>query len=439
MSRPRLARVAQVARREFVWHARRRSFVLTTLGLPVLGLAVAGATALFGVGTAAGVGAAVGRALEVDELRRSAEAPRVGWVEPAAAPAATVAADAAGAAGAATGITRYADVPAARAALDAGAIDSIFVVAPGAGGRADVVRLARSWAPPGGDVDAVVDRLRARAWPAAPPALATAMAQPRSRIAVTMVAPPAPQAAAVAAAREADDPSRIGLAMAVGLLLYTTIFTASSYLMQSVTTEKESRVIELLLTSVSPLELLGGKVVGLGCLGALQLAVWGGFGLASLNIVAVVAAALATAHFGAATIVLAGVYFVFGYLFYASLMGAVGALVPSFQESGPLTFIVLLPAWLPFLVFELLLQQPHGLVSRALSLFPPTAPLVMMLRLTSGGVPWTDVALSLVLLVLGAVGVLVLAARVFTATRLLAGEGFSLSRALTVLAGRGLG
>lgn len=437
MNAQRPDRVVRVARREFAWHVRRRSFVLTTLGLPVLGLMVAAATALFGAGAAAAAGAAVGRALEVDELRRSAEAPRIGLVEPAAA------GDPAAAGGevvvTAAGITRYADVPAARAALDAGAVDSVFVVAPGAAGGADVVRLARSWAPPGGDVDAVVDHLRARAWPAAPPALATAMARPQSRIEVTMVAPPAPQSAAVAAARDADDPSRIALAMAVGLLLYTTIFTASSFLMQSVTTEKESRVIEVLLTSVSPLELLAGKVIGLGCLGALQLAVWGGFGLASLNVVAVVAAALATAHFGPATLLLAAVYFVFGYVFYASLMGAVGALVPSFQESGPLTFVVLLPAWLPFFVFELLVRQPHGWVSRALSLFPPTAPLVMMLRLTSGGVPWTDVALSLVLLAAGAVGVLVLAARVFTATRLLAGEGFSLSRALTVLAGRGLG
>jgi len=101
---------------------------------------------------------------------------------------------------------------------------------------------------------------------------------------------------------------------------------------------------------------------------------------------------------------------VLGYVFYASLMGAVGALVPSFQESGPLTFVVLLPAWLPFFVFELLLRHPHGWISRGLSLFPPTAPLVMTLRLTSGGVPWTDVALSLALLLAGAAAVLVGAA-----------------------------
>ncbi len=428
----RLSAVGLVARREFAWHVRRRSFLVTTFGLPVLGLLVAGSTALFGAGAALQVGASVGRALEVDELRRAASQPRVGLVVAGGDGAAVAAAAKAAGADA----TLLDDLAAARAALADGTVDSVFVVPDRTTGTVDVVRLARSWAPPSADVSAVVAALRTRAWPLAPADLTAALARPQSRIAVTTVPPPAPVAAAASAAREADDPSRIGLAVAVGLLLYTTIFTASSFLMQSVTTEKESRVIEVLLTSITPLELLAGKVIGLGWLGALQLAVWAGFGLAGLNIAAVAAAALATAHFGPATIVLAATYFVLGYVFYASLMGAVGALVPSFQESGPLTFVVLLPAWLPFFVFELLLRHPHGWISRGLSLFPPTAPLVMTLRLTSGGVPWTDVALSLALLLVGAGAVLVGAARVFNTSRLLAGEGFSLRRGWVLLRGR---
>jgi ABC-2 type transport system permease protein len=428
---PRWHRVATIAGREFAWHLRRKSFLLTTFGLPVVGLIVGGVTLVVGTGVAVEVGAAVGRALEVDELRRSADAPRIGWVD-----------EADGGAGDAAAPTEddtfraFADIDDAGEALAAGEVDSVFVVPSDFPRRHDVVRLARSWAPPSGDVGAVTDRLRRRVWPDAPPEVTAAMVRPQQRIDVDLIAPPASVAAEAEAAAGADDPSRLMLVLAVGLLLYTTIFTASSYLMQSVTTEKENRVIEVLLTSVSPLELLAGKVTGLGMLGGLQLLIWGGFGLLSLNVGAVFIAAAATIRFGPTVLMLAAAYFVFGYLFYASLMGAVGALVPSFQESGPLTFVVLLPAWLPFFVLELLMRQPNGTLGRALSLFPPTAPLVMMLRLSSGPVPAWEVALSLALLVAGAAAVLALAARVFATNQLLAGEGFNLRRGVAVLMGR---
>lgn len=433
--------VGRVARREFLWHLRRRSFVLTTFGLPLVGMLLGLGTAAFGAGNAVEVGAVVGRALEVDELRRSAERPRIGLVDAVRADAAAAATPGGAAVDAAgdgsASVTTYPSLPAARTALEAGRIDSIYIVGPDYPSDPTIVRLARSWAPPGGDVDAVTDALRRRVWPAAPPDIAAAMSDPGGRVRLTRVAPPAPVAQDAAAADAADKPARIALVLAVGLLLYTTIFTASSFLMQSVTTEKENRIIEILLTSVTPLELLAGKVIGLGLLGGVQLAVWGGFGLLALNVAAVALAAAAAVHFGPVIVLLAIVYFVFGYLFYASLMGAVGALVPSFQESGPLTFVVLLPAWAPFLVLDLLLRAPNGMLARAMSIFPPTAPLCMMLRLTSGAVPWLDVALSLALLVLGAAGVLALAARVFGTAQLLAGEGFRLRRGLAVLFGRG--
>ncbi|MEO8082863.1 MAG: ABC transporter permease [Ardenticatenales bacterium] len=448
--------VRRVALREFLWHLRRRSFLLTTFGLPVLGLAFGLATAYFGAGAAVQVGAVVGRALEVDELRRSAERPRIALVESArgdaAAPGDVSPGDAANGGGspvapgidpsapsddhAAASVTTFPSLAAARAALDAGDVDSIYVVGADYPNDPTIVRLARSWAPPGGDVDAVTDALRHRVWPDAPADTAAAMADPSARIARHAVPPPAPVAQEAAAADGADKPARIALVLAVGLLLYTTIFTASSFLLQSVTTEKENRIIEILLTSLTPLELLVGKVIGLGLLGGVQLVVWGGFGLIALNVGAVALAAATAVHFGPVVIGLAIAYFVFGYLFYASLMGAIGALVPSFQESGPLTFVLLIPAWSPFLVLDVLMRAPNGWLARAMSVFPPTAPLCMMLRLTSGVVPWYDIALSLGLLVVGAAAVLALAARLFGTTQLLAGEGFRLRRGLAVLFGR---
>lgn len=103
----------------------------------------------------------------------------------------------------------------------------------------------------------------------------------------------------------------------IGILLLISIFTSSGYLLQSVAEEKESRIIEILLSSVTPIEMLTGKIVGLGSVGLLQIAIWLSVGFAGLIYVF----ALSINPF---LLILSLAYFVLGFLLFASMIGAVG-------------------------------------------------------------------------------------------------------------------
>jgi ABC-2 type transport system permease protein len=149
-----------------------------------------------------------------------------------------------------------------------------------------------------------------------------------------------------------------------------------------------------------------------------------------------VATRLAGLETGPDVLVLAAVYFVLGYFFFASVMAAVGAVSPSFKESGALTFMVLLPAWIPFFALEAILADPNGRAATIFSLFPPTAPLVGVMRVVSAPVPPIELALSYLLLLASGVAVLWAAARLFSSPMLLS-AGPPSARALVAAVRRG--
>jgi ABC-2 type transport system permease protein len=113
----------------------------------------------------------------------------------------------------------------------------------------------------------------------------------------------------------------------------------------------------------------------------------------------------------------------------------VGALVPNLREASQLTFIVILPLIIPLMLISVMIEDPHGALSTGLSLFPLTAPVVMMVRLAAGNVPGWQPPLA-ALLVVGTAGLLVAGvARLFRAQTLLAGQAFSLKRLVEALRG----
>ena len=180
----------------------------------------------------------------------------------------------------------------------------------------------------------------------------------------------------------------------LSILLVISIFTSSSYLLRSVSEEKETRVIEIILSSVSAPELLAGKVLGLGALGLTQVLVWlsssalltGGLGA----LVAGVVVALSPGVF-----VLAGLYFLLGYVLYGTLMATAGSLGTSLRESQQVAGIFSIMAFVPLWFNSLILASPNGVVSRVLSYFPLTSPTTMMLRLPLANLPPLDIAISL--------------------------------------------
>ena len=203
------------------------------------------------------------------------------------------------------------------------------------------------------------------------------------------------------------------------LMFFMVLISASSYLMRTVSTEKENRVMEVLMSSASPTQLLMGKVLGLGVLGLIQLGLWLSSALSIANN-PVVAAYIGPIRASAVGWSLA--YFLLGYLIYACLMAGLGALMPGTKEAGQYVFFVMLPLLIPMYLNSAINNEPNGLLATALSLIPFTSPVVMPMRLVSGDVPALQVLLGLALLFVAVLGVIWLAARVFRAQSLLAGS-----------------
>ncbi len=208
----------------------------------------------------------------------------------------------------------------------------------------------------------------------------------------------------------------------MAIFLVMTIFVSSGYLLQSVAEEKESRVMEILVSSVRPIELMAGKIAGLGALGLTQVLVWI-FSVAGFSGGAVVFLAVTGAsHIPARVLILGVVYYVLGFILYATLMAGVGVLGATAQESQQLAGIFSLFAALPYMVGSFIFANPNITIARILSFFPLTAPTMMMMRLPLAEVPWIDVAGSITILLLSVPAALWVGGRLFRVGVLIYGK-----------------
>jgi ABC-2 type transport system permease protein len=208
-----------------------------------------------------------------------------------------------------------------------------------------------------------------------------------------------------------------------GLLLALSLQAASLYMVEGLGDEKESRLIEVLLSSVSPRQLLTGKVLGLGAAGLVQVVVW----LASLPLLLNLASSTIGGFFGTiqlpANFLLLGiVYFVLGYLLFAALSAGVGAISSSAREGQPLTMIYALLVFVPLWFASLLFIFPDSPIWTVLTIFPITAPIEVMLRLGVAGIAAWELATSLAVMVLSIIGALLLSVKVFRVYLLMYGK-----------------
>jgi ABC-2 type transport system permease protein len=210
------------------------------------------------------------------------------------------------------------------------------------------------------------------------------------------------------------------------MLLFTTMFTSAGYLLQGLGEEKESRILESLLSSVTADELMRGKLIGLGGAGLLLGVAWGTIGLQVLLVTAPMFVP------SPATLGLLILYFVLGYILFGALALGLGSLVNSYQEATTISAILSFTAVIPMMLGLSFLgdQGTSSPLARILSLFPMTAPITMSMRLSQGGVPAWEIALSLVLLALAGWYVLRLASRVFRVALLLYGKTWNLPEIL---------
>ena len=206
------------------------------------------------------------------------------------------------------------------------------------------------------------------------------------------------------------------------LLLLMSIFTASGFLLQGLVEEKENRVMEVLLSSVSSRQLIAGKVLGLGAAGLVQIAVW----LVSFKLLLPFASSSIGGLFSSLTfppsiIFVSLIYFILGYLFYGILMAGVGAIAPTVQMGQQMSVVFSMTAAFPFFFMVYIIENGDRPFNIVLSLFPPTAPLTVMMRLGQG-VPLWEILVSVVLLILAILGSLALAARIFRTFLLMYGK-----------------
>ncbi len=224
---------------------------------------------------------------------------------------------------------------------------------------------------------------------------------------------------------------------AIIILFYVLILASSSFMLSSVGKDKENKTIEILLTSVSPMDLFMGKLLGYGTASLLQMLIWGGalvmvMELGGTNIPFLQGIDIPN------QVYLFGVpYFLLGFFLFGSLMAGVGALAPNMREGNQSSFIITLPLIFIFFVVNQIISTPNSFLSTFLSIFPLTSPVVMMARLAIGSVAVWQIALSLLVLMATVYLTIRGVSNLFSSQYLLSGDKFKLKTFFrTIIVGR---
>lgn len=387
----------KIARAEYARLAHKRSFILSLIGMPVfIGLIMA--IAIF---TAMPRGDA--RPLGYVDRAGVMQGPvAVGYEAPGevAAPVA------------------FADEAAARAALERGDIQGFYLI------PADYLQSRR---------------LELFTWDKAPSGRARNAFQERLTAHVVANAPVDAQRILLQGTtlnfRAANDTREmpaegfivaIILPFVIGFFFIMVVMSSGGYLLQAVTTEKENRMVEVMMTSVSPLQMIGGKALGLIAVALTQVAVW----LLALAVALVVIRGqvswLADIRVPWTTLGLAALFFLPTYVLLAGLMITVGSMVTELQHGQQIAGFFNLLFALPFFFFIMIFTNPDSPLMIALSLFPTTSLMTLTMRWAVTAVPLWQVALAFVILVAAALGSIRVAAKVFRIGMLRYGQPLSL-------------
>ena len=182
--------------------------------------------------------------------------------------------------------------------------------------------------------------------------------------------------------------------------IYMTVLIYGIYVMRSVIEEKSSRVVEVLLGSVTPMQLMAGKIIGVGAVGLTQIGIWfatgsilGTGGYAVIH--QVIGDSMKDAHVPTAAILLFPVFFILGYATYSCLYAAIGAMCNSDEEAQQLQFPVTLPLILCMVFAMSIMRDPNTPLAFLLSMFPLTSPIIMFVRVSVNMPPTWQIALSI--------------------------------------------
>ena len=221
------------------------------------------------------------------------------------------------------------------------------------------------------------------------------------------------------------------LAYFMGIILYMAILIYGINVMSSVLEEKTTKIVEVLVSSLRPFQLLLGKVIGVGAVSIFQFLIWGvstrllisqrrhllgerGLGEASQ--------VFQLPHVTAGTAAVFSAYFLGGFLLYSSMFAAVGAMSSNEQEARQAQQPVTMLLVASFISMFAMLNDPGSTLSVTLSLIPFSSPIAMPVRWAAGNLPFHEVALSLGILFLSIIGVTWVAARIYRVGILMTGK-----------------
>jgi len=221
-----------------------------------------------------------------------------------------------------------------------------------------------------------------------------------------------------------------GYVMAILLSMTTMIYGMN--VARSIIQEKTSRIFEVMLSIARPGDMLAGKLIGVGAVGLTQIAIWlitGAIILFSPFAAAMLTGDLAV-HVSWTEAVLFPVYFLLGYLLYSSLFAGLAATCETEQELQMYMPLAAAPTWLSFSLILLVINDSNSFWSVAASFFPPTAPVIMFLRMASQIPPVWQFAVSIALLLLSIWAVLWVSTRLYRVGILMYGKRATLPELL---------
>lgn len=255
--------------------------------------------------------------------------------------------------------------------------------------------------------------------------------------------------------RDSSIGAAVGVSFGLSILIYLSLFLYGSQVMRGIIEEKSNRIVEVIISSVKPFQLMMGKIIGIGLVGVTQFVLWIVLSVGLLGIAGTVMMdkSISTEiteakhandkkeeYKSANTSPINGlikniktvdypyvigsflVYFIGGYLLYSALFAMVGSAVDSETETQQFMLPIIMPLLFTYMLsFSVLINNPHGTLAFWLSMIPFTSPIGMLVRIPFG-VPTWQLILSIILLVIGFVGTTYVAARVYRVGILMYGK-----------------
>ena len=221
----------------------------------------------------------------------------------------------------------------------------------------------------------------------------------------------------------------------VVFFLFISIFTSSGFLFNGVLKEKTDRVIEILLSSVSHLQLIAGKIFGLGILGLFQILIWFGITLILIGLNVLKVGEISFLTIGNAGLFL--LYFILGYLFFASIFVGIGSLFSNSEDAHHLNQFMRMLSIFPIVLAVLVLETPNSLLVRILSFVPPLTPTFMILRTPLGSPSTEDYLISTGIMIVSIIISIFMAGKIFRLGSLLYGKRPRIKEIFTLMFRKG--